>query len=389
MAALIELCIFSQILTGVSHLKERKEKNCLNCNAEVLGRYCHICGQENVEVEESFWSLATHLVYDIMHFDSKFFATLKFLLLRPGFLSKEYLHGRRASYLHPIRMYVFTSAIFFIIFFTFVAKHNDLETEIYNNTTDSTGSGKIEINKQISVLRDSLKKVNDPTERREIEKEIQGLNTVLSYIPASEKEDSIEHHNKKGDDVISVGKKLQKSKKEYDSLQQKLPESERDNWLVRLLTYRAIYINQKYKGDSERFREDFIEKFKHSIPQMMFVSLPLIALLLQLLYIRRRKQFFYVDHLILLIHVFIAVFISLLVYYGLSALYDITHFRLFSWITTLISIYIFLYCFVAMYNFYKQGIFKTFVKYFILLFVGGILTGILLAILVITSLFQV
>jgi hypothetical protein len=389
MAALIELCIFSQILTGVSHLNERKEKNCLNCNAEVLGRYCHICGQENVEVEESFWSLATHLIYDIMHFESKFFDTLKFLLLRPGFLSKEYLRGRRASYLHPIRMYVFTSAIFFIIFFTFVTKHNDLETEINNQATGSTDGGKIEINKQIRALQDSLKKVKDTIERRQIEKEIQGLNATLSYMRALEDEDSVEHINKKNDNVIPFAKNIPKSKKEYDSLQQKLPGSERDNWLERFLTYRTIYINQKYKGDEERFKEDFIEKFKHSIPQMMFVSLPLIALILQLLYIRRRKQFFYVDHLILLIHVYTAIFISLLVYYGLSALYESTHFRLFNWITTFIGIYIFLYCLLAMYNFYKQGIFKTFVKYFILLFVGSILTGILLIILLITSFFQV
>jgi len=285
-------------------------------------------------------------------------------------------------------MYVFTSAIFFIIFFTFVSKHNGLETEGNNNGT-RTDQGKIEINKQISVLRDSLKKVNDPTERQEIEKEIQGLNTVLSYIPASEDKDSVEHTSEKDSNIISFGKNVPKSKKEYDSLQQKLPQSERDNWLERLLIYRQIYINQKYKGDEERFKEDFFEKFKHSIPQMMFVSLPLIALVLQLLYIRRRKQFFYVDHLILLIHVYIAIFISLLVYYGFSALYDVTHFRLFNWLTTVIGIYIFLYCLLAMYNFYKQGIFKTFVKYFILLFVSSILTGILLLILVITSFFQV
>jgi hypothetical protein len=372
----------------VSHLKERKKKNCLNCNAEVLGRYCHICGQENVEVEESFWSLATHLIYDIMHFDSKFFETLKFLLLKPGFLSKEYLRGRRASYLHPVRMYVFTSAIFFIIFFTFISKHDDLEPEGNNSKVARNDDGKIEINKQITVLQDSLKKVNDPTARREIEKEIRILNTISSYIPASENEDSTKH-GKENDNVISLAKTSPKSKKQYDSLQEKLPESERDNWLERLVTYRAIYINQKYKGDEERFKEDFFEKFKHSIPQIMFVSLPLIGLILQLLYIRRRKQFFYVDHLILLIHAYIAIFISLLVYNGFSALYDTTNFRLFDWITTLISIYIFLYCFLAMYNFYKQGIFKTFVKYFILLFAGSILTGILLLTLLITSFFQV
>lgn len=29
----------------VSHQPERKEKKCLNCGAEVVGRFCHVCGQ--------------------------------------------------------------------------------------------------------------------------------------------------------------------------------------------------------------------------------------------------------------------------------------------------------------------------------------------------------
>ncbi len=141
-----------------------------------------------MEVEESFWSLATHLIYDIMHFDSKFFDTLKFLLLKPGFLSKEYLRGRRASYLHPIRMYVFTSAIFFLIFFSFISKPGDFEKGI------RTDEGKTEINKQIRVLQDSIKKVKDTLKRRQIEKKIRGLNVALSYMP-SEAGDSVEHNN--------------------------------------------------------------------------------------------------------------------------------------------------------------------------------------------------
>jgi hypothetical protein len=372
----------------VSHLKERKEKNCLNCNAEVLGRYCHICGQENVEVKESFWSLATHLIYDIMHFDSKFFDTLKFLLFKPGFLSKEYLRGRRASYLHPIRMYVFASAIFFIIFFSFIVKPDEVKKGV--NITGEKGT----ISEQIRVLQDSLKKVKDTIQRKEIENVIHGLNVASSYIPASNLEDSV--HDRKdfnstnNNTIITLEDSMPASIREYDSLQSKLPANiEKDNWLKRLIMHRAITINEKYKGDKERFKEDFIEKFMHSIPQMMFISLPLIALILRLLYIRRRKQFFYVDHVTLLIHVYIAIFISLLIYYGFSALYNLTHFGLFSWITTLIGIYIFLYCFLAMYKFYGQGIFKSFVKYFILLFVASILTSILLVIFIVTSFFQI
>ena len=102
----------------MSHLKERLEKNCLNCNAEVQGRFCQVCGQENVETKETVWQLISHFFQDITHFDGKFFSTLKYLMFRPGFLSLEYMKGRRASYVNPIRMYIFTSAFFFLIFFS-------------------------------------------------------------------------------------------------------------------------------------------------------------------------------------------------------------------------------------------------------------------------------
>src|SRR5436189_4808282 len=103
----------------MSRIKERKEKTCLNCNAEVQGRYCQNCGQENTEPRETVWQLILHFFQDITHFDGKFFSTVKYLFLRPGFLSKEYMAGRRAAYVNPIRMYIFTSAFFFLIFFSF------------------------------------------------------------------------------------------------------------------------------------------------------------------------------------------------------------------------------------------------------------------------------
>jgi hypothetical protein len=64
------------------------------------------------------WHLVQHFFNDITHFDGKFFSTVKLLLRKPGFLSAEYIAGRRMSYLNPIRMYVFTSAFFFIILFS-------------------------------------------------------------------------------------------------------------------------------------------------------------------------------------------------------------------------------------------------------------------------------
>ena len=118
----------------MSHIPQRKDKDCLNCGTIVQGHYCQNCGQENVVPHETFWHMVKHFLYDITHFDSKFFDSMKFLLLRPGFLPQEYIKGRRASYLNPVKKYVFTSAVFFLIFFGFfkggdVVKIN-LDTEL-------------------------------------------------------------------------------------------------------------------------------------------------------------------------------------------------------------------------------------------------------------------
>ncbi len=368
----------------MSHLKERKEKNCLNCNAEVYGRYCHICGQENVEPKESFWGLLTHFVYDITHFDGKFFSTLKYLLLKPGFLSHQFLKGKRTSYLHPIRMYVFTSAVFFIILFSLIIKSNEMGARM-------ASENKQVLNKQLLILKDSLKKVTDTAERRKMEYAIDKLNGLSRVAATSEPIDSASTVKAQDNTNIytldSGDSSLPSSIIEYDSIQNKLSREERDGWWKQVFMHRVIGINKKYKNQEELLKA-FTETFRHSVPQMMFISLPLIALVLQLLYIRKRKEFFYVDHIIFLIHVYIAIFISLLLYYGFDALNNFSNFAPFRWIATIISIYIFLYCFIGMYKFYRQGIIKTFFKYLILLIVAALLTGILALIFVLTSFFQ-
>src|SRR6185312_15783983 len=105
----------------MSHHHERTEMICLNCGADVRGRFCSDCGQENIEPKESAWHIVKHVFEDITHFDGKFFKTVKYTLTRPGFLATEYMNGKRVSLLNPVRMYLFTSAIFFIVIASFVS----------------------------------------------------------------------------------------------------------------------------------------------------------------------------------------------------------------------------------------------------------------------------
>lgn len=87
---------------------------CANCGAALVGRFCHRCGQEAVERRMPLRRLAAEALGDLFAFDSRLTRTLRPLLLRPGWLTVEWCRGRRASYVPPLRLYVFVAALFFL-----------------------------------------------------------------------------------------------------------------------------------------------------------------------------------------------------------------------------------------------------------------------------------
>jgi hypothetical protein len=101
----------------------------------------------------------------------------------------------------------------------------------------------------------------------------------------------------------------------------------------------------------------------HSIPYLLFVSLPLYALFLKLLYVRRRKQYFFADHGVFLVHLYVFTFLFLLIYFGLDKLEEKTHWRIIGFIQGILILTGLFYTLKAMKNFYKQGWGKTIIKF--------------------------
>ena len=372
----------------MSHSRERKEKICLNCNAELNGRFCHACGQENLEPKESFWGLVTHFFYDITHFDGKFFTTLGYMLYKPGFLSKEYIRGRRASYLNPIRMYVFTSALFFLIFFSmFNIRNWDIGSDV-NQGLERATSG-------TSILKEqALQEARTRQDSITIEGLYArlGINSDSARTKARDsvgKNDSLgeETNKNKGDRLTSRLVKYE-SKAEYDSVQNAKPMGERDRWLSRTIKYRAIELRNKYEGQGNQLVKDLLDKFLHTFPYLLFVSLPLYALFLKLLYIRRR-QFYYVDHGIFLIHLYIFTFIILLILFGLYKLNEVAGWGWVGWLQAALMTYGVIYTVIAMRRFYNQGWMKTIIKFILLNFLAFISLMFLFALFLILSVFRI
>lgn len=317
----------------MSHLIERQEKSCLNCNAAIHGRFCHICGQENVAPREKFRQMLAHFVFDLFHFDGKFFTTMKSLLLKPGLLSQEHLRGRRADYLHPIRLYIFTSAFFFLFFFA--VKTDKVEDKISVNSVDSIRNNDI-------------------------------VNFEQSYSGI----------------------------REYDSVQASLPKDKRDGYIIEKLTRRNLELKEKYP-DGKELKSKLFDVFTHQFPKLLFVSLPIFAFILFLLYSRKNK-YFYADHVVYTLHLYSAFFIILFliiclnIFFTTIGLYKFKIDKEINYLNGFISSNItgwllMFYWYKSLRKFYNQSRRKTIFKFFLLLLTNSIVFGILFMIFIFFS----
>jgi hypothetical protein len=337
----------------LSHLHERAEKICLNCGAHLTGRYCQDCGQENLEPKESFSHLVTHFFEDVTHFDGKFFSSIKYLFTKPGFLTEEYIKGRRASYLNPIRMYLFISALFFLVFMSFFAgRSSPLKIK---NTPDSAQK------KVVHSMRQTLDSLDDAgviTGKENKAKKTYELGTgdTLTFNTGDKLNFGTTEIN---------GESWSMPLQTYDSLQSVLPGNKKDGIIKHYFRRKVIATEEVIRNNPEEFKHKFNEKFFHSLPYMFFLCLPLLALLLKLLYIRRR-EFYFVSHIVFIVHYFCTVFLLWLFFETA---------RHMGKPGKLIAFAIFLgfiiYLYKGMRRFYKQRRLKTFVKLILFSWVGG------------------
>jgi hypothetical protein len=344
----------------VSHQPQRKEKNCLNCGSVVVGRYCHVCGQENIDTKETFWSLTRHFIYDIFHFDGKFFHTLGYLFARPGLVAKEYCNGKRTSFLHPIRMYLFTSALFFLVFFSINSVSNGRKHP----------AGKLNKEERSQTLSEYRARLKESPKDTTVQK-------VISLLSDTSKEvtgDELLALDSR--DIFTISGYEYSNVQQYDSAQQNSVPAKRDTRLKKMLVRKAIAFNQKYKEQPEEASKVFWESFVHRLPYMLFLSLPFFALILQVLY-RRRKTLFYSDHAVFTIYHYILSFIFLLLFFLLSRINQGVGWKPLSFLPLLIFIVWPIYLWLEMRSFYVQGWLKTTLK-FALVNIFGLLVILLL-----------
>jgi len=91
------------------------ESACLNCGTALVGRHCHQCGQA-AHVHKTLGAFFHDLMHGVFHFEGKIWRTLPLLVRDPGKLTREYIDGRRASYVSPIALFLFVVFLTFAVF---------------------------------------------------------------------------------------------------------------------------------------------------------------------------------------------------------------------------------------------------------------------------------
>lgn len=273
----------------------RSENNCLNCGATVTGKFCSECGQENLELHEDFLHLALHGVGHYFHFESKFFNSIIPLITKPGFLTKEYFAGRRASYLSPISMYIFISIVFFFL--------STANTNINRKNIEEDVSPEEQAEARAILGRVSQKVSN------KIPEKLEEYNTYTTLGPTELADTANPTQAKAATQAMAKGDTVTAPKeKNKDALSIDLGG---DNVVTKSLTAKL-----KQVKDDELSFALFKNKLTSHLPKVMFILLPLFALILKLVNWRSSK--YYVEHLIYSIHVhsFLFLFSSILILLG-------------------------------------------------------------------------
>jgi hypothetical protein len=244
-----------------------------------------------VEPKESFGHLVGHFFADITHFDSKIFITIKDLVWKPGFLTREYAEGRRVRYLNPIRMYVFISAIFFLVIYW-----GQGEEGASGGNGGASKGGALD---SAQVVKDSAQVVKD------------------SAQVVKPGEESLAMKFSGSTAVFDLVENKYKTVKEFDSVQSKLPDSSREDGMMRWVLRNNLRLKQKHGGRSKLHLETNVQ---HTIPKLMFLLLPLFAHLGGMLY--SRKKYYYSQHAIFSIHFHCFFFLLMLIGGLVTDLFD-------------------------------------------------------------------
>jgi Protein of unknown function (DUF3667) len=298
---------------------------CDNCGGSVPGRYCGTCGQRLEPPVHSLWHFTQVAAEDVTHADSRLWRTLWALLFKPGFLTREFLAGRRARYLPPVRLYLVLSVLFFVWLAAsgHTADEAHLSPETRAAITEARQHGAIVI-------------VPGAAGAGATAGAITGATPAAAAPRAS-----------------YSGSALEGDQQHCQLIRYHGP------WKA---TLQPLFVRSCVQAAQDHGRS-LAQSFLHNLPRAMFLFLPLLAGVMMLLYWHPRH--YYVEHLLFCLHNHAFAFLVLMIAGLLSALLRFAA-SLIGWVTAL---YVLWYLYRSMRVMYEQGPARTVAKFAVLAFV--------------------
>lgn len=92
---------------------DNQQLECFSCGTVLTGLYCHKCGQKNDDYRRSIWSLFIETFTSIFSLENRMWRTWVNLIVKPGYVSREFSDGKRTSWTSPVRIYLALSILLF------------------------------------------------------------------------------------------------------------------------------------------------------------------------------------------------------------------------------------------------------------------------------------
>ncbi len=261
-----------------------KQTLCPNCSAPLGGHYCSQCGQRNWPGGLTFSAVAGEAFEEVFSWDSRIWRTLVALVFRPGFLTAEFVAGRRARYVPPFRLYLIISFFLFLVVSLVAATTGYIHVD---------GARRADV-AVVSPRDDVAATARAPDVQAQVESEYDtdGRSISLDFKPGTRISD-----NGQADRVLApivIGNPDGDTSVAAD-IGITLSNENSPQWLKDL--DQRLEDNAAKLGDDQG---DFVQQLVEYMPQMMFLLLPVFALLLKFNYLF--SPYSYLDHLVFSLH---------------------------------------------------------------------------------------
>ena len=362
--AILETGAAAGIELAASRMAEEGKpvRNCSNCSTPLIGPYCAACGQERDTHRRSIKGLFHDFIEDIASFDSRILRTTHALLLEPGELPRAFREGRTRRYVPSLRLYFFVSLVFFLILGGFniaimqlqvvatpIHPIKDAQGNVFipNPAYDASDPEAKTFPKLIPVPKDAVKK---GAAKYNFSTEVHFFKPIGGYKSTLPPDAVARLQKAQVNFAIDEGTKKSTPEKKAEAKQVK-------GWF-----------NTHVYGGLQRISRDpaaLNEPLTNWIPRVLFLLLPLYALLCAAFYWRQRKKFYLVDHLIFSLSMHTFTFVALIIATGLAQL--LSGGLVFLFLLGSIGLYVLL----SIRRFYEQSWFWTTIKF---LAISGIYT---------------